>query len=181
MKTRDQVYDFIEGIKSRLRIDENNLVRECSLQPLLYEEISSLAALARSEANRKKEDVETFRAKLNIAIRDNPEKYVSGKVTEGAISNTIESNEELIVAKNEYLDALEISGALDSMLRTVEQRKSMLRDLVQLFVFQYYSSENTRAPSSQEVRKADEEAVANAREVGRRRRRSGTEIEEEED
>jgi hypothetical protein len=172
MISKNEVYDFIDSIKKKLPIDGDDLTHECMRQPLLYEEVSSMASLSRSECNRKKEELEAFRSKLNIAIRENPEKYITGKVTESAITNTIESDEEFLITKNEYLDYIEITGALDSLLRTVEQRKSMLRDLVQLWIFQYYSAESSRPVSTRQVKQANEEAVANVREEGRRRRKS---------
>jgi len=172
MLDKQEVFDFISSIKSRLRINELDLARECVLQPLLYEEVSFKASIARSDVNRYKESMENLRAKLDIDIRTNPEEFgLSGKVTENSISNTIVNNESFREAKEDYLDALEISGSLDSLLRTVEQRKSMLRDLVQLYIFQYYSSENAKPISNRDVKDVDEAAIVDARERNRRRRR----------
>jgi hypothetical protein len=173
MISKEQAHELIASIKSRLRINENDLTRECVLQPLLFEEISSAAASARSDVNRTKEELENLHSKLDLTIRDSPENFgISGRVTENAISNVIVNSKTYREAKDLYLDAMEVSGALESMLRTVEQRKSMLRDLVQLFIFQYYSSENTKPVSSREVKNADEEKIGEVRDRNRRRRTS---------
>ena len=166
-----EVLDFIADVKGRLPIDKYDLEGECVRQVALYEEVSSLAGMARSAARRAKEALDTQSAKIQFLVRDSPEKFgIVGKPTEGSVSNAVARSEQTIASKEYLLDTEERSIALDSLLRTIEQRKSMIRDLVQLFIFQYYSQENTRPVAAKDLRQSKEDAITEVRRGNRRRR-----------
>jgi len=167
-----EVRKFIRSIKARLPIDREALEEECVRQPLLYEEVAAAASKAKSNAKKAKEEAEITAAELNLDIRRNTEKYIGEgiKVTESVISNTIFSNKKYLAAKDEWLKTEEISSSLDSLQRTVEQRKSMLRDLVTLFTFRYYEIKHSEPIKSKEINRATEDQVNSLRDGIRQRR-----------
>jgi len=129
--------------KQKLPIDQFNLEKECLQQASLYEEIGEWVSSIRAEAKRAKEHVDFIRADLSLKIRKKPEDFdLSGKVTEGSIDAVITTNKEYKDAIATYIETDKLANEASILLSAVEQRKSMLRDLVRLFIYSYYSRED---------------------------------------
>lgn len=130
----------LEALRARLQINQYDLDVECVNQPHLYDEVGQMATEARGVARKLKSDLDLVRAETSAKIRKNPEEFVSGKVTEGSIESAIIMDGEYQKALRYYEDAQQVADAFNVLQSAVEQRKSMIKDLVSLFVYSYYSS-----------------------------------------
>jgi hypothetical protein len=136
----EELREQLSKLKERLPIDPLQLERECMGQPALYTEAGELASTARAEAKQAKEHLEFTKAQLSAKIRGDTDKYVVGKVTEASIDSAIITHEEYVKAVAESINASRLADDLSVLQTAVEQRKSMIRDLVQLFIHSYYSN-----------------------------------------
>ncbi|MHA1591484.1 MAG: hypothetical protein ACTSUP_03335 [Candidatus Heimdallarchaeaceae archaeon] len=163
----------LKQLRSRLEIDEYALEKECRDQPCLYAEIGELYVVAKGGARTAKENVDFVRAALDGMIRSDPGKYGLQKVTEGAISSAILLTEEYRSAQVDYLSKQEVSDAFQILLSSAEQRKSMLRDLASLYIYNYYSNTGPNR-SVTELNKLGEDKYMRGKELKREREHERT-------
>lgn len=139
--------ETLNSFKQRLPINQFELEKECLQQAALYDEIGEWVSSVRAEARKAKEHTEFVRADLSLKIRKNPETYgLSGKVTEGSVDAVITTSDEYQGAVTTYIETDKLASEASILLAAVEQRKSMLRDLVRLFIYSYYSREDVVSP-----------------------------------
>ena len=137
----DQRYRLqLEELRIKLPIDQHNLDEECRNQAVLYDGVGDLAMNVRTEARQAKEHLEFTKADLSTKIRKDPSKYGIDKVTEASIDAVIRLQKEFEDANKEAIEAAGISDAFGVLLSAVEQRKSMLKDLVSLYIYQYFNT-----------------------------------------
>lgn len=135
--------ETLNYFKKRLPIDQYNLEKECQEQPSLYEEIGEWVSEVRAVAKTKKEHLEFIKADLSLKIRKDPEKYgLSDKPTVASVDAAILVSNEYREALDEYLELNKLADEATILLSATEQRKSMIRDLVRLFIYSYYSRED---------------------------------------
>ena len=132
---------LLDELKSKLPIDQYNLEIECRNQSVLLTELGEIVAEAKKEYKEAKEHVEYVKADLSTKIRKDPGKYDIVKATEGAITSAVILQPEYRKAINDSLDTEESSNAFSELLVAAEGRKSLIRDLVTLFVREYYDSQ----------------------------------------
>lgn len=171
---KDDILEVLKQLRTRLEIDEYALEKECRDQPLLYAEIGELYVEAKGEARLAKEAVDFTKAELDSQIRSNPEKYGVIKITEGAISSAVLRNEEYGYKNKDYLDKQQIVDAFQILLSSAEQRKSMLRDLASLYIYNYYSNVGPDK-SSKELEKLSEERYMRDKGLKREREQESAE------
>ena len=171
---REDIQEVLRELKQRLEIDEYALEKECRDQALLYAEIGELYVDAKREARAAKETVDFDKAELDSKIRSNPEEYDVAKITEGAISSTILRNEEYRKTQASFLSSQEIVDAFQILLSAAEQRKAMLRDLVSLYIYNYYSDTGP-GKSTKELSKLAEEKYMREKELKKERKREDAE------
>lgn len=135
--------ETLSELKSRLPVDQYNLEVECSKQPSLLEEVGEIAAEVKRASRAAKEHLEYVRADLSTKIRKKPEDYnILGKFTVDVIAATVILQSDYQKAVEDMLDAAEQADAFSTLLLAVEQRKSLIRDAVSLYIHQYYSSQD---------------------------------------
>lgn len=150
----------IEEIKGKLIIDKDQLHFECIQQPALYAEVRELLTLVREEKDAAKNDITLKAAALSMQIRNAPEAFNIDKVTEKAI-------ESALITHPEYQQAIADSTKLNTIYElllglkdALEQRKSMIRELVSLFVHEYYSTKtDLSATSARDLDKVEEDEL----------------------
>jgi len=152
----------LEDFRSRIMIDKFALEEACQDQPDLFREVGELYVSFKSEAKRLKDEVEYTRAEFQQKIRSNPDRYGLTKVTEAALSAAILLQDELNAIQKEYLEAEELASTLNIFLSSVEQRKSALKDMTSLYIYNYYSDVDL-SDESKGVIQADEERLKQAR------------------
>lgn len=142
------VLNEIESIKSKITIDQFQLEGECLKQPVLFERVASLSAEAKAESRRAKEEMEAVKAETELAVRANPDAYGIGKVTESTISAAVSVNDNCRLAVKKFIDIQEVSDKFIALEMSCEQRKSAVRDLITLYIHNYYSQ--TKTPMNEE-------------------------------
>lgn len=148
----DQIVGKLNEIREKLPVNQYMLELECINQPVLYAEVGDLASEARSIVKGLKDRLDFVKASLSLKIRTAPDKYgIAGKATEDSIGSAVVVSEEYQQANSELLKAMRISDALNVLQTSVEQRKSMIKDLVSLFIYNYYSDQNRQNMGSDQA------------------------------
>jgi len=140
----------IRGFRKRIVIDPENLVEMCRDQALLYDDIGEVATDWKEKTRSQEKAIEFIKSDLRHKIRANPEVYGIAKITESAI-------ESVVPLQLEYQEALEklsklkmISDRLYILLESAAQRKSMLREIISLYVSRYYAEPNVLGSTARE-------------------------------
>jgi hypothetical protein len=169
----EEMKSFRVSVRSRLLIDGYQLIEECKKQPAFYEEVSSELAEIKHAAKKAKAVVEFTKAELERAIRKDPEKFDMVKTTETAIIAAVTIQDEYQDALTKQRDAERLVDSVQACVFAVEQRKSMIRDLVSLFTYNYVNSDanvvqgqlsdssEDRVEAIQNTRRATRESVDN--------------------
>jgi hypothetical protein len=163
----------LEELKKKLSIDQYGLETECTGQPELYETAGELMVNAKSAARTSKDYLDFVKADLSFKIRSNPE---------NGVDSTVVVQHEYRKAQAEYIEAQELADSFSVLLTAVEQRKSMLKDLVTLFVYNYYSDTHEMSSERQAMNPVTKEQIINKRrEAARDRQSNKDEVPEEEE
>lgn len=172
----------LNELKSKLDINPFALEDECVNQPSLYAEVGELASEAKSVAKQMREHVEYVKAELSSSIRKDPESHGVGKVTEASVEAAIVLDAEYQRSVAESIDAQRISDSFNVLQSAVEQRKSMLKDLVTLFVYNYYSGRQDMTNESTNIGSVTkDQIIQKRREVAEQRMNRNDEITEVEE
>ncbi len=142
----DEDREILEDFRIRLPLDRLELEQECCDQAIIYDEIGSWVAEVRSRAKIAKEHVSFVEAELSLKVRKNPADFglpVDKKPTEGTIVSTVTTHEDYQEAVSDHIEADRFANEAAVLLAAAEQRKSGLRDLVRLYVNNYYSKDDT--------------------------------------
>ena len=153
----------LNEIREQLPIDQYQLEIECMGQPALYAEVGELASLARADAKTAKEHVDYVYADLSSKIRKDPDAYKLVKTTEDSIKSAVLLQPEYQDAVKASIEAARIADSLGVLQTATEQRKSMIKDLVSLFVYSYYSSNKEMTGEKTAVEKVTQEDIVRAR------------------
>ena len=131
----------LEYFKGRIPVDEFNLEKECREHPSLLAELGTWVSSIKADAKTKKRRVDFVESGISLKVRKNPKAYgLEEKPKEGAISAVITIDEEYQQAVVDSIEADRIAFEASILLSSMEDRGSRLRDLVKLFIHNYYSS-----------------------------------------
>lgn len=133
--------DLLNEFGSKLGIDRFNLEIEACNQPILLEEVGSVKVDAKNQAKEAKDKLELIKSRLLLDIKRNPDKYNLEKPTEATVAAAIVCEPEYQSALKEFNILEEQSNAIDIIYAAVEQRKSLIREAVSLYVHEYYSKQ----------------------------------------
>ncbi len=110
---------------------------ECIKQPVFYAEVSNELSEYKAEVKRAKARFERVQSDLEGDIRQNPGYYNMAKPTKDAVEACIIRQDNYGAAQEEFIEAEYFSNCIEQLVHQVEQRKSMIRDLVVLFEKNY--------------------------------------------
>jgi hypothetical protein len=128
-----------EKFRQDRTIDPGQLDVECVRQADAFFDWSELAVKARGKADRLKLRLETTQAALELECREKPENFGLKKVTEAAVKAAVLCSERYLESSNEYFDAKEESALLDAAVKAMDQKESMLKELIKLHGQQYFA------------------------------------------
>lgn len=141
-------------------IDENALDIEWLEQPSLVLKYSQWSAKCKLEVDRASEKLNIVKAELDQKIREDPEKYDVGKVTENAITNAIISHKRYQEAKADYLDKKYEAEMAQAAVWALNDKKAALENLVRLNGQNYFAGPSVPRDLSKEwVKKAEQRKV----------------------
>lgn len=134
--------DILEDFRARLPLDRFELEKECCEQAIVYDEIGSWVSEVKARAKVAKEHISFVESELSLDIRKNPDNYdLPGKVTEGVVTAAINTHERYRKAFADYVEEDRLANEASTLLLAAEQRKSGIRDLVRLYIHNYYSGQ----------------------------------------
>lgn len=123
-----------------IEIDETSLDIEWLEQPKLFMQYSRHLADMRRRTDEMKQTLDVVKAEIDRDVREDPERFqITGKVTEGAITSAVLTNEAYKAAYQAFLDAKYEMDMAQSAVRAFEQRKDALENLVRLHGQQYFA------------------------------------------
>lgn len=120
-------------------IDDSSLDVEWLEQPSLMMKYARISAQTRRILDESKQNLDVVKAELDKDIRENPDDYGIGKITEGAITSAINTADEYKNAFKSYLDAKYETDMAQGAVRAFDARKDALENLVRLHGQQYFA------------------------------------------
>ena len=136
--TIDEIKDALLDLKERLPINQEALDNECRRQSWLVEDAGELEMHSVALFKRKKDQLGRIRAGLYLDIRDEPEAFKVGpKPTAPIIEARIEEIGSYRDALADLRDLEDLVDSVKSIKSVVDTRRSMLHELVKLFVYNY--------------------------------------------
>jgi len=136
----DEERAYLANLRDKLPIDRFELERECCDQAITYDEVGSWASEVKATAKIAKEHVSFVESRLSLEIRRNPSKFgITGKPTVDTVVAAVKTHPEYMQAFKDYVEADRLANDAANLLESVAQRKSGIRDLVRLYIHNYYS------------------------------------------
>lgn len=137
----DEDRQILSDLREKLPIDQFELERECCQQPIVYDEVGEWVASIKAKSKIAKEHVSFVESDLTLRIRKNPEDFglkKDAKPTVDAVTASIKVSPEYRQAFEDYVEADKLANEAATLLESVGQRKSSVRDLVRLYIAHYY-------------------------------------------
>ena len=122
-----------------IRIDPTALDVEWLEQPELMRKYAKHVTEMEKLRDEAKERLEVGKAQIEMAIRNEPERFGLKKVTEGGIQSTILLQDEYKRLVQDYNDAKYEYGVAVAAVRAIDQRKTALENLVKLLTTSYFA------------------------------------------
>ena len=154
-------FDPVELAKN-LKINKHALDDEIEHQPEIYGEVAVAAAQAKSQVDALEEELKELESDTDLRIRKQAEADEE-RVTENQIKNRVAGDPKRKKLAIKLLEAKDLERRLQALERSFRHKSYALRDMVDLFLSQYY------APRSVQGSKHDLEEA----EVERTRERMG--------
>jgi len=110
---------------------------EAQQQSHYYYEVGEELAGAKSLRDRATNKLKTRKAEIEIDLRVNPPK--EPKITEAVVAAFLAKDPELIELETNLVDLSKGVAHLEGLLRSLDHKKSMLDNLVRLYLSGYYA------------------------------------------
>ena len=123
------------SLKEDLKLDKFDLDSEAEKQASIYLHWSNKAAEARRARDRAKLDYEVRRSELAVAFRASADK----KPTNDQVCEYLDSHHELVRLRKEWIERDFDYADLEGACTALEQKKSMIENLIKLHLNQYFS------------------------------------------
>ena len=156
-----------------VRIDPDSLDVEWIKQPELMLRYTRHSAEMKKELDGTKEKLDVGRARIELAIRNDPHRFGLEKTTEGSISSMILQQKEYQALTNDFSSAKYEYEMSVAAVRAIDQRKSALENLVRLLMSSYFAGPQAPRDLSKEVLAEKERKTQNAKIKIRRKKEEG--------
>lgn len=140
-------YDDIRELESCLAIDEHALDEALRAQPETFYRVSKALALEISRRDAAKQALQDAEFKADLVVRDRAEKQEK-KITEGEVRARVSQEDDVVFAREELQRLSESVGKLTSLKEAFQQRSYALKDLVGLYIANYYTASEHQSSSS---------------------------------
>ena len=162
--------DLLKDLKAKLRIDEHALEVAWRDQPDLFYQVANEHALALSIRDESKQDLEELEAEVDMELRRDA--ATSGeKTTETQIQSNKKTDKRVRAANDSFLEKRYIAEQWKVLRDAYEQRSFALSRLVELYIANYYSSNEHKTTTNANLKDIRAQSV---KEVNRNRRVSAT-------
>ncbi len=122
-----------------VRVDPEALDVEWLKQAELMKKYAAHSADTKKEVDEAKERLDVGKAKIEMNIRKSPEEYGLSKITESAIQSTILLQEDYQKLVQDYTDAKYENDIAIAVVRSIDQKKTALENLVKLLGASYFA------------------------------------------
>ncbi len=151
--------DRLRELKPRMPIDRTRLDEECAGQAVLYNEVGEIVAELKRDARTAKDFVDRERSRIRKEIRENPGAHGISKLTESALEDGVNTHPDYLKACQQYAEAQYLSDLGASLITSAEERKSMIKDAVTLYIHEYYSTKDDLAPQKSNMQQVTEDGI----------------------
>lgn len=159
----------IEFLESGLQIDEHALDDALVTQPDFFYRVSKQLAMVVSKRDAAKQALAEEEARCDAQFRkdalDNKE-----KLTETEIKNMIRLDREVKALSTGMLKLNREVGELTALKEAFQQRSYVLKDLVNLYIANYYTSNQDGGPSGRALKDHSADIARRGMAEARRRR-----------
>jgi len=122
-----------------IKIDVDQLEVELLSLPELYAKYALKTADAKVRADKLKSKLDLKYAELYTLIKTSPQSYGLDKVTENAVTTTIQQQPDYQKIMAEYLQVKEDLETYRVALSSIEQKKAAVENLIKLVSIEYFS------------------------------------------
>lgn len=130
--------DLIKDLEEGLLIDEHELHAALQMQPDFYYRVSKAYALLLSQRDEAKQTLQVIEAEVDVKLRR--EALENGdKVTEKEIESRKRIHRDVMAANDDLLTLNHKLGEVLALKEAYQQRSYVLKDLVALYIGNYYS------------------------------------------
>lgn len=145
--------EFLAQMTAKLPIDHNDLEGEWIRQPGLYAEVGEWSAELRKDAKLAKQHAEFVYSELLLDVHKDENHKNLPKTTEPVVKAWIITQDDYQEAITEAHESDRLANDSLRLLEAMDQRKSALRDLVRLYVHEYYSDQDPKGQSNESPRR----------------------------
>ena len=128
-----------DSFRKDKEIDPTQLDVECVRQASRTHYWAEAAIDASFEEEQAKFQYDLIGAKLDIAIRNDPEKFGMNKVTEAGVKAAIQLHPDLQASYNTWMAARKLTKRLNAAVKAMDDKKRMLQGLITLHGQQYFA------------------------------------------
>lgn len=133
----------LDEFQAMLMIDHNQLDVELCRQPSIFMEVGSNAVYAGAVVETLKGDLKEAEAKIGLILRAEFEDK-GKKVTEAIITASVATQKHIVKHREKLGDALLTYQEWQCLRDAFMQRGFILRDLAQLYIAGYFSSDSVK-------------------------------------
>lgn len=164
-----------------LQVNRFKLDEECERHAAVYHYWAEERAKARADLAAAEDALDMKGAEVQLAIGSDRDERTAlyPNITVAVAKALVETHPDVVAAKDELRTAKSRVNHLDACVYSLESRKSMLGNLVELWVKAYYSEVRKSAPSAADDLQSDTRASLNARDKQRQARKEEDKDEEE--
>jgi len=150
----------IEEFEEALAINEQELQIACRNQPVMFHHVAKALVTARAEYRDAQTHLKRTEAEVALNLRQQAD-VAEERMTEKKCDELVTTNQEVVHADDAVNERYQRLEELLALKESYVQRKDMLRELVALFIADYYS-DPTRGSESR-MRDIAVEGVRRAR------------------
>ena len=151
----------LKQLEEKLKIDEHALEIALRDNPALFYDVASELALAISQRDEAKQDLDELEAEVDMELRQAAS--VSGeRTTEKEIESNKKADKRVKAATDRFLQLRYDAAKWTALKDAYEQRSYALSKLVELYISNYYSSQDHK-PASTTLRDTRAEHVKQSR------------------
>jgi len=122
----------LKSYAEKLRIDPFALSDNCALQPMQYSAVASIYSKIYVISQQLKLRAKEMRSEIGLTVRRNPENYGFAKITESALSEIVDGDENIAQIERALIEVNGVVIEAKGLLDAYEHRRSMLSNEVQL-------------------------------------------------
>lgn len=162
---RESKFDIMAEFQSGLRIDKNSLDDELIRQPEIFYRVAALHARALADRDSLKVEVEKAEAELYNQFRVKASKS-DEKATKDSLQAQVDQSPRMVDLRAQHLEAANRATIMYAMKEAYSSRAYVLKDLVALYLGNYFTTESGGKRRGEIM---DKTAERNREETGRLR------------